>query len=294
MTHQDFFGCRYPILAAPMNQVSDANLAVACYNANIFPSLSAYSYRNDNYKINYEGLEHEIKQFQDKTGSDKILVSVAYSHLLSDMFFDLAINNNIKFLEIIPNEKIMDDVEISLFSKYSEHGVKLLSKIMSADAVKPKADAIMFKGKNGAGRGLDLVDEDKELAEIRNNFPSLPVIMSGGIGTKDDVIKYLNLGCMAVAVGTLLAASEESCLSKETKFKMIESSWKDVTKLENGAQQNGIVFSKIEKDDFNNTLSLTFGIKDPRKGHVFAGKGIDHIKSILPVKDIVQLLVDGL
>ena len=104
----------------------------------------------------------------------------------------------------------------------------------------------------------------------------------------------MGMGCIGVAIGTLFAASEESCISKETKLKMIESSSNEIKRLDSGAQQNAIIFSRIEEDDFNNTNSLNMGMKDPTNGHIFAGKGIDHIKSILPVKDIVQLLVDGL
>jgi NAD(P)H-dependent flavin oxidoreductase YrpB (nitropropane dioxygenase family) len=117
--------------------------------------------------------------------------------------------------------------------------------------------------------------------------------MSGGISRPRDVKKYLNMGCVAVAVGTLLAASEESCVSIETKKQMIQSTYENVVRLKN-ARQNALVFSETSTDDDNNTQSLIKGIASPNEGHIFAGKAINEITSIKPVKDIVEDLIRDL
>jgi len=293
MNYKEFFKIKHPILAAPMNQVSDGNLAVACANAGILPSLSVYTW-SENYNINYPVLENIVKDFQDRSGTENILLSAGVGDLLSYNFFNFVQKFNIKHIEVIGNDKEYSKIEPEVFPLYKKHNIKVIGKVISHLYVKDHLDGVIIKGKNGAGRGLEVVDEDAELEKIKEIFPKLSIVMSGGVGCRDDVKKYLNLGCTAVAIGTLLAASEESCLSKETKLKMVQSSWKDITKLDNGAHQNGLVFSKVENDDYNNTKSLRLGMKDPTQGHVFAGKGLDHINAILPVKDVIQLLTDGL
>ena len=68
MNYKEFFNCKYPIIAATMNQVSDLKLAIACHDAGILPSLSVYNYSLSNTDINLKELENDVKQFQDTTG----------------------------------------------------------------------------------------------------------------------------------------------------------------------------------------------------------------------------------
>ena len=67
----------------------------------------------------------------------------------------------------------------------------------------------------------------------------------------------------------------------------------DTTKI-GTANQNGLVFSKVEQDVENNTIGLTRGIMTGKEGHVFAGAAIDHVSEIQPVAKIVEQLVSGL
>ena len=48
------FNTKYPILAAPMNRVSDAKLAVAVANAGCIPSFSIFNYIGKGGNINYD------------------------------------------------------------------------------------------------------------------------------------------------------------------------------------------------------------------------------------------------
>ena len=74
MNYKEFFNCKYPIIAATMNQVSDLKLAIACHDAGILPSLSVYNYSLSNTDINLKELENDVKQFQDTTGTTDILI----------------------------------------------------------------------------------------------------------------------------------------------------------------------------------------------------------------------------
>ena len=298
MNHRDFFGCAYPIVAAPMNRVSDAKLAVACHNAGIFPSLSLYSWQSrHSIDINEHFVDREIKTFQDATGSSKILISLASVDLFKDSVIKLLLDNRIEFLEFIASDhppKFFIDRNKTVKQQMKErYGVdfKIITKRLDSQNINSNAvDAIMYKTADGAGRGEPSANILDELEKFKNIYPTLPIIMSGGVGCADDVKKYMSLGCMAVCIGTLLAASEESSVSRETKLKMIEATVADISRTE-VSNQSALIFSKLPDDDMNNTHSLIKGLASPDQGLVFAGKGIDYIKEIKPVKDIIQELV---
>jgi NAD(P)H-dependent flavin oxidoreductase YrpB (nitropropane dioxygenase family) len=296
MNYKEFFNCKYPIIAATMNQVSDLKLAVACHNAGVLPSLSVYNYSLSNSDINLTALENDIKQFQDTTGTSDVLISIAKGHFLTPSFIELALKLNIKFIEALLDDPPYIDVDINLFWEYKRNNIKVIPKVFGSVAVNKNVDAVILKGSNGAGRALTFADADEQLDNIIQLYPSMPVIMSGGIGTSQDISKYLSKGCIAVAIGTLFAASEESSISTETKLKMVEASSKNITQLSKGAQQNALIFKEDqnEHDDYNNTLSLVKGIKNPTTGHIFAGTSVDNITAVRPIKDIVQDLIQNL
>lgn len=296
MNYKDFFNCRYPIVAAPMNQVSDLKLAIACYNSGIFPSLSLYN-QVTNGKIDLEKLTRIIKDFQNSTGSAEILLSLDIEDCFKLDVQELILNNKITHLEIIGDHDIVGSSNWPAFSAlmkiFKHNKIKTILKAVYSNNVDKSLDAVMLKGGLGAGRGLEHVDIDFELLKIKEKYPTVPIIISGGISKPHEIKKYMNLGCMAVAIGTLLAASEESCVSNETKERMIQSSYNDVTRIK-GVRQNALIFGKIEGDDYNNTNSLARGIQSPTDGHIFAGKSINSINEILPVKDIIENLTKGL
>ena len=296
MTHYELFGCKYPIVAAPMNKVSDLGLAVACFEAGIFPSLSLYN-QIENNKVSLNGLVRVVNEFQSKTGSNKILLSLTTRDFFKVDVQSVILNNNISHLEIIDDTDIVKSLKwiqfLEVLQEFKKQNIKIILKALDSNNIDVNIDAVMLKGSLGAGRGLEYIDVDLELLKIKRNFPSVPVIVAGGIGKRHQLKKYMNLGSTAIAIGTLLAASAESCISKETKEKMIASSYNDVTRLQ-GVRQNALVFSKTEDDDYNNTKGLVMGINNPSEGHVFAGKAIDDITEILPVKVIIENLTKDL
>jgi hypothetical protein len=80
---------------------------------------------------------------------------------------------------------------------------------------------------------------------------------------------------------------------------MVSASSTDLSRLNNGNSSNynqsALVFEKIDaSNDFNNTRGLMKGIVNPSSGHIFAGRGIDHITEILPASEVIQRLVKDL
>lgn len=296
MNHTDLFGCKYPIISAPMNKVSDLKLAIACHNAGVFPSLSLYTfYVIDTLRLDL--FDAALKDFKSQTGSNKILVSLLTSDLLDKQIQNILIENQVSHLEVIDDKTVVDsDVWNTVVNEtkfLQSKNIKIFLKALTSRNTSLEVDGIILKGSKGAGRGAEYVDIDEELIHIKKKFPNMPVVMSGGITCSADIQKYLDLGCSAVAIGTLFAAAEESPISVESKQKMIDSTYSDVVRF-GKVNQNALVFRPLPNDDYNNTVSLLHGIRNPKQGIIFAGKGINNIEKILPMKDIVNELVKDL
>jgi NAD(P)H-dependent flavin oxidoreductase YrpB (nitropropane dioxygenase family) len=195
----------------------------------------------------------------------------------------------------------------------------ILGKIPeNGNSVLPLFDGIVMKGKESGGLSNGGVDD--VVHSVYANWhsqrlltPNIVCIPSGGIGTPDDVKRYIDAGAEAVMVGTLLAASIESPLSEAVKLKMVQAKSSDLSnkntdlftekeieaRSEKGqivSHQSALVFGKIaDKDDRNANRSLRIGISGQGdRGHVYAGTAIDHVNEIKLVKDIVEYLVSKL
>ena len=56
---------KHPILAASMNHVSEANLAIACSKAGILPSISILCFIDKSVgKVDIQGFEKDLKKFR--------------------------------------------------------------------------------------------------------------------------------------------------------------------------------------------------------------------------------------
>ena len=281
---------KYPILMTAMNQVSDLNLALAGHHAGIFPSLSLFNYWK-NHRFDLDGLEQDLDKFQKISGSNNLLISLDVDLLLYQKVLDILVGKNFLYIEIVEGLNFQNIPKIQKIRKDLTHKGLLIFVKEIAPRLIMETDVLILKGNEGAGRFLEDSHSLKELfAYMTNAFPSLSIIPSGGIKTAEDVEYYIDKNACAVGIGSLFAYSAESCVSKNTKNVIVESSWNDITRVKN-KNQNGIVFEEIASDDENNTMSLKLGIKNPKNGHVFVGKSIDKIDSIKPVEEIVDELI---
>ena len=144
------------------------------------------------------------------------------------------------------------------------------------------------------GRGLEGIVLEEEIVKIKQEFPNIILIVSGGINTSADIKRMISLGADWVSIGTMFCTSVESSMSVEAKNKIINATYSDTQKLSTGARQSSLVFSSIEEKDMNNTLGLYHGVRTGTSGHVYVGTGIDMISKIEPVQDIVNRLVQDL
>jgi NAD(P)H-dependent flavin oxidoreductase YrpB (nitropropane dioxygenase family) len=296
----DYFGVQHPIAVMAMNKVSNVPLAVAVRKAGAVPSLSIFNYFTHADFISATEFKSAIERYKELTGnSAALLISIGTDQILDSRLFNVLVETHAKILEYIPLEDGEDDEYLEKNHLASiklqwlrEHGTLVFQKVLDVQEItESNVDGIILKGPAGAGRGTDRdVTLDSLFDSYKQQYPTLPIIASGGIGTPEQVKHYMDKGAWAVGVGTVFAVSIESRIPDEVKLKMIAED-AVVQRLPKGANQNAIVFKEMNKDDFNNTHGLIAGIKDGRLGHVFAGDAIKTVKGIKSVSRIMYKLV---
>ena len=303
----EFFNCKYPIAAMAMNKVSDVRLAKAIRSAGALPSLSIFNYYTSPDTININAFRRDLVEYTTAYPDGSILISVNSERYSTAGFVDLMIEFNIKAIEVIggddtdQNKKTLALQMNQSARELGKHGILTFVKSLGPGELDELAiDGVILKGAEGAGRGNTAGKSLKDLViEIKRKVPNALIIPAGGIGNSEQVKEYMDMGVFAVGIGTMFAACVESKISMESKLKMVSASSADLSRLNNGTvsdyNQSALVFEKVNApNDFNNTRGLMVGIVNPSSGHIFAGRGIDHITEILPASEVIQRLVKDL
>jgi NAD(P)H-dependent flavin oxidoreductase YrpB (nitropropane dioxygenase family) len=283
-----------------MNGVSEHKLAIAIANAGCLPSLVPYThYLKETADTYWSIFEQDLIEFRKVHPDYPVVVAVNLAEFVKDFFLDLCIKYRITHVEILdiehnPHSEVVERIKVA-----KENGTETVFKVLditSIDALVSKygqIECVTVKGPNGAGRntGIDLTNEVKA---IREKYPKMIIIASGGINTSDDVKHFLTSGADGVCIGTIFTVSEEANISPVTKQKIIEANIDNLTQLETGAKQRSLVFSKVHELDYNNSKGNKLGIKTGTTGHIFLGTGVNVANKIRPVKEIVSDLVEKL
>jgi hypothetical protein len=309
------FDCKYPIMLAAMNQVSTIELAIAASRAGIFPSLSSFNYfQPGRFGITdrTEMIIKDLERFNQTAETNNIVLSIELIDVLQDNFEMLISSKLFSHLEILDQNKILSSIKSKdshLFDKIKDKIDQL--KLYNIDPIfkclhpadwnlkikeiKDLFGLIILKSQDAAGtvkreNRFSLLEEFKELKET---YPDKVFIPTGGISTSDQVKEFVDSGAKIVGVGSYFTTASESIISLETKQKIINSSSNDI-KVTNNKNQNALIFSKILSYDMNQTYSLSQGIINSNEGHVFMSRSVDNIKSIKPIKDLVNDLIKNL
>lgn len=281
------FNSKYPIVCAPMNGVSDLKLALACAEAGIVPSLVPAVYKD------FADFLSALREFRSKTDSD-VIVAIMASVVVDDRLVRLYPSLGITHIEILDLNITLDQNNIDKINYIRSLGIKILLKgLTHKDFVHTWQfiDGVTIKSSEGAGRSEEGIDIIHEIKEIKNRYPDLKIIASGGVKDKLDIDRLIDAGADAVGIGTMFALTEESSIPVETKLKLISKNAADITRLTRGAPQRAIVFADTQReDDFNNTGGLTDGLRTAQQGHVFMGNAISSVNEIVTVADVVRQL----
>lgn len=307
------FNSKYPILEACMNKGSTVPLAIAVHEAGAYPSLSSWTYGG-----NFNFMQKELDSFVNATNSNHIHLSFELKELIQfkQPCLQIIKSHHIPTIEIIARrysdsdqtyEGVSDDVIRNYLYDIKQLGTKLFCRayrIITKDEMQAHfLDGICIKGSDSAGAsGNKRLPVKQKFLLQKQATPDAALIPYGGVGTSEHLKQYLELGAEIVAVGTLFAASKESIILDETKQLMIEATTRDISVVRHTVKnqtvhtQNAIRLGNYNhKDDINGTKALVSALYQNSKiGHVFAGASIDHVKEILPCKQIVQNLMSSI
>lgn len=291
---------KYPIICSPMNGVSDIRLAIACYHAGILPSIVQYAYHVDR-QLDLNLLETNLAEYAAATNYGNLLFACSIDTFNDSAVLDMLAKYCVTHVEILDVEDYNIKAIYDLSVRAKKHNIIVSPKLLEGfedvkkiyDLAGP-IDCVTIKGPNGAGRSVDALVLEDEIAKIKFAYPNITLIVSGGINTSQDIKRMLDLGASMVSLGTIFSICEESTVSLLTKQKIISASYSDVERLDKGAAQKALVFSSVEERDINNTVGLFNGIRNGTKGHMYVGTGIDHLNKIEPVQDIVLRLIADL
>lgn len=292
MSHTKLVNCQYPVLAAPMNQVSNLDLALAVTRAGGLASLSLFNYYSD--LLDYTSFETDLDSFINQTGHCNLLVSMGPREFFDNKIIELLISRKVSVVELLEqiSEELLEKLQRQV-DQLRSNGVQVLMKVFTP-RVLLNVDGVILKGPDGAGRAnLEKGTLEELFIKTKRKYPEHFIIVSGGIATGKQIKEYLALGADMVAVGTVFAATKESPISLESKQAMVNSNADMLSRL-SATNQLGLVFSHVAIDDANHTQSLIKGIASPTEGHIFAGKGIDYITEILSVDDVMKNLTKDL
>ena len=176
------------------------------------------------------------------------------------------------------------------------------------------AAAIVLEGKEAGGH-LGTDKPMKELLPGVKNAVSIPVIAAGGVITGKDIVETLELGADAVQMGTRFAASEESNAAPALKEFYLQAKKEDVVMIQSPVGLPGRAIlnpfaKKIIECTINENKVCISCLKDCKRtfciidalsraqqgdvdtGLIFTGEYIYKIDKILPVKEIVEKLLE--
>jgi nitronate monooxygenase len=303
-------GITYPIIMAPMFLVTDVTMMVAALNSGITAAIPAANARSSE---DLRKLIQSIKAQSNKPFGVNIITNK--SNILQHRQLQVCVEEGVSFiitslgspLEVIKAAKekgilvFCDVVDLKFAQKVAEMG----------------ADAIIAVNRDAGGHSG--VMSKNELLEMLKSNVSIPVISAGGVSNAVGFSDTIALGADGLSIGTVFIASTESPVSEGYKNACIEFGAKDIvmtTKLSGtpctvintpyvqkiGTEQNWLekllqknkrlkkwmkafVFlrgmKKLQKAAFSTTYQSVW----------CAGKSIENVTEVLPIKVIVDNLV---
>ncbi|WP_147676777.1 NAD(P)H-dependent flavin oxidoreductase [Algibacter pacificus] len=304
---------KYPIIQAPMFLVSNTAMVIEAMKSGIAGCIPALNYRT---LEELKSAIHELKAAKVAGGA---------------FGFNLIVNkSNIKYKEQLRVlcEEGCDFIITSLGSpeetinQAHNVGIKVFCDVtdlhfaQKVEALKADA-AIAVNNEAGGHRGN--ISPEKLIKELKTHL-SIPVISAGGVGCKADIEKMLGYGADGVSVGSPFIASVEAGVTQEYKQACVDYGADDIVMTEriSGTPCTVINTPYVQKIGTKSTwiesvlnknkslkkwvkmIRFSIGMKATEKAAKkatyktvwVAGPSIAHTNSILPVKAIIEKLVN--
>ena len=302
---------RYPVIMAPMFLVSNTKMLIEANKAGITGAVPALNFRTvKDFRKALENLQDaNAKPFGVNLIANKSNVQLKKQlQACLDYRVDFIISslgNPKKIIEACHKKDILVFCDV-VDDRYAK-------KVESAGA-----DALIAVN-SGAGGHPGYLPVEKLIPRLLDQT-ALPVISAGGVATGAQLRKMLEMGAAGVSMGTRFIATEEAGVAKEYKEALIIYGAGDIVRTtkvsgtpltvintpfiqQTGTKQNVLeAFLNRHKQLKKYAKMLTFykGMRLLRKAAFsttyksvwVAGPGIEYIHEILPVKGVVEKLIE--
>jgi len=299
-----------PIIMAPMFLVSNEEMVLAAGKSGIAGAIPALNYRStEQFR---EGLSRMKNESQGPIGINLI---VNASNIRMEEQLKVCVEVGADFIiTSLGNPK-------HVIEESHKVGIKVFCDVVNAEqAVKVAdlgADAVIAVNSSAGGHAGTI--SAKELIQDIKSKVSIPVISAGGVGSKKEMEEVISYGADGFSIGSIFIASEESGVSSDYKEACVNYGANDIvltTRLsgtpctvintpyvkEIGTEQSAMerFFSKYKRlKKWVKMFTFLKGMKALRKAAFentyqsiwCAGPSIESVKSIRPVKQIVEDLL---
>ncbi|MBN2063115.1 MAG: nitronate monooxygenase [Deltaproteobacteria bacterium] len=311
----DLLGIKYPIIQAPMNWISGADMVAAVSNAGCLGTLGinagARTISNDPGII-AERLREQVRKVRGLT-QKPFAVNIVIG-------FDEGRKFSERCLHVLLEEKVAIVVcTVGSPEVYTgmlkDAGIKVLhavSNVTHADkAERSGVDAVICEGYEAGGhKGFDELTTFTLVPMVADSV-KIPVIAGGGVTDARGVAAALALGADGVYMGTRFMASRESDAHLNIKEAIIKSGDTSTVSLRHfGMLCRNLknIYTKIYLDmiasgatdeelrEFHNEYSFfhTQTTGDTEVGEIICGQGAGLIKSAPGAAEIIEAIVSDI
>lgn len=307
----ELLGIDHPVIMAPMFLVSNAKMLIAAGNNGIAGAIPALNFRTI---PEFKTAITEVKQKTKGPVGVNIIVNKSNPKAGQQLTASVELEVDFIITSLGSPENVIKACQpkgIKVFCDVTD--LKFAKKVeaLGADAI------IAVNNKAGGHAGGQ---SPEELIPTLVKHCGIPIISAGGVGTKNDLDYILNLGAAGVSVGSLFIASEESDVSNDYKQACVDYGAKDIvmsTKISGtpctvintpyvqkiGTTQNWFerLLSKNKRlKKWVKMFTFVKGMKSIEKAAFSAtyktvwcaGPTIENTKSIRPINEIIQSLVN--
>jgi enoyl-[acyl-carrier protein] reductase II len=312
---KEFLGVDYPILGGAMSWISESGLVSAISNAGAFGVLAGGNMTPDM-------LKEEIRRTFDKTdkpfGVNLITIAPNFRRHLEHV-----LETGLPYLifagGLPPREAI---------AQVKQTASRLLCFAptvgIARNLVREGVDALIIEG-HEAGGHIGPISTAVLAEQILPRIHDVPVFVAGGIGSGVMMVHYLMMGAAGVQLGTKFAVAEESIAHENFKQALLRASAKDalptaqfdprlpvipvralvnegtrdfntlqlglVAQLERKAISAKEAAQKLE-EFWIGALRKAAIEGDVQRGSLMAGQSVGLVKDIMPVRQILEHLID--
>ena len=222
----DLLGIRYPIIQAPMNWVSGADLVAAVSNAGGLGTLGP----NAGSKDKTVDVELTGERIRDQIRKIKQMTSAPFGVNIVAGFGELLVYSQ-KVVEVVIEEQVpVAIVSVGRPETYTQvlrdAGVKVLHAISTPrhgeKAEAAGVDAVICEGFEAGGHKGFTELTTFVLTPMVADAVSVPVVTGGGIGDARGVLAALALGADGIYMGTRFMVTQEAASHKRVKDAIVK------------------------------------------------------------------------